>query len=172
MKTFKALTLAVAALAPAVTLTAAQDTSGCNVPQVSFYTLDQDFSLSVAAGPTFSSQRAWYLHLNPFIPTNKKESVPVISLREILPPPFRLTDGKLTTGGFAAKGGFTVQPFPPVLEPWFFGGKHAGSAPLKFIADYECDDQGKAYLRLRTDDPSNGMCPWMHCKHEARRSKS
>lgn len=159
MQNFKALTLALAvALAPMATLAAPQGTpSGCVVPEVSFDTFDQEFSLSVAAGPIFASQEAWYLHLRPFVPTTETESVPVISLTKIVPPFFRLTDGNLTTSGFNAVAGPTILPIPPVLIPWFFGGDSEGSAPLKFIADYECDDQDQAYLRLRTADSNNGM---------------
>lgn len=121
----------------------------CVVPQVLFSTLDKPFTLT-ATGPN----SVWSVLLP--TPSVKKETAPYISHTKIAPPVFRLTGGNLTTVGangktFPAHFGFTIDIFPPVLQPIFFGGDN--EAYSGFFAGYACDNKsGKTYLQLRAGE--------------------
>ena len=52
--------------------------------------------------------------------------------------------------GFRAKGLPVIEIFPPVLQSFVWGGNVA-SSPLNFTAGYTCDNKGKQFLSLFTD---------------------
>lgn len=121
----------------------------CIVPQIAFETLDKPFTLT-AIGPN----SVWSVLLP--TPSVKKETAPYISHSKIAQPVFRLTEGNLTTVGakgqtFPAHFGVTIEIFPPVLQPIFFGG--VNDAYTGFFAGYACDNEsGKTYLQLRAGE--------------------
>jgi hypothetical protein len=86
-------------------------------------------------------------------PSATREAQPYISRTRIAQPIFRLTNGRLTTGGddheqYPARFGPTILSFPPVLQPVYFGGP--SSAAEEFSAGYACDAEGNQYLKLTT----------------------
>ena len=122
--------------------------TACAVPEIAFATIEKPFTLTALVDKPVSD---WFVLLNP--PTAQTAQQPYISHTKIAPPVFRLTNGKLTTGGpkndkFPAGFGPTIAIFPPVLQPLLFGG---GESPADFFAGYACDASGKRYRELRTN---------------------
>ena len=117
----------------------------CVVPEIAFETLEKPFTLTALA-----PKSSWWVLLK--TPSRTTETQPFLSHTKIAPPLFRLTEGNLTTVGangqtFPAHFGPTIEIFPPVLVPIFFGGD--SEADTTYYGGYACDSQGKTYLQLR-----------------------
>lgn len=154
------------ALTGLLTLTAAAPASEkgpeCIVPAVYYSTLENPFSLDalVPASSTPTQQDSWFILLDPRDPTKKVQSAPVLSHTKIAPPSFRLDNGTLLTvdGGFPARLSPTIQIFPPVLQPFVFGGPFPSNSEAKFGAIYSCDSTGRPFLKLVTEDGMKLLC--------------
>lgn len=146
--------LSVTTAAPAPAANTTEDASlsgGCIVPEIAFNTINEPFTLTAVTNKPADA-------LSVILPafSAKKAGQPFITRTRIAQPLFRLTDGKLTTGGpkykkFPAYFGPTILIFPPVLQPLLFGGVDTtDTTGTEFFAGYTCDAQGKIYLELRT----------------------
>ncbi len=133
----------IAAPAPAVP-------EPCLIPAIVRSTIKSPFTLSAFTDEPNDIE--WAVQLDP--PSTTQATRPFISRSKIAQPIFRLTDGKLTTGGpnddqFAAYFGPTLTIFPNPLQPLFFGGSNQ-PRPLEFEAVITCDAERNVYTKLRT----------------------
>lgn len=122
--------------------------TNCVFPDIAINTIDYSFTLRAN---TFNDNNIpWPVQLS--TPAASKATQPYISRTRIAQPVFRLTNGKLTTGGpthtrFRAFFGPTIKVFPPELQLLLFGGN--GVAFNGFFAGYACDGEGIEYLELK-----------------------
>jgi hypothetical protein len=124
----------------------------CIVPEVFFTSLEKPFTLDalVPGRSNSTHQASWPVQLSPHTPTKKVISVPVISHTRIAQPKFRLVNQTLLSvnGGFPARRGSTIEPFPLPPQPFEFGGREGVESGEMFGAVYSCDSTGRQILKL------------------------
>ncbi len=124
----------------------------CSVPEIFFLGLEKPFTLDalVPEGSSSTHQASWPVQLSPHTPTEEVISVPVISQTRIAQPEFKLVNRTLVSvdGGFPARRGITIQPFPLPPQPFEFGGREGVEGGEIFGAAYSCDSTGRQFLKL------------------------
>lgn len=114
----------------------------CRVPEIFFIPLEQPFTFDALVPERSSSthQDSWPVQLTSHTPTEEVISVPVISQTRIAQREIRLVNQTLLSvnGGFPARLGSMIEPFPPPPQPFQFGRSTGAEGGAKFGAVYSC----------------------------------
>jgi hypothetical protein len=123
---------------------------GCVVPTGVFDTLYKPFTLSALIPDlnVSTGEATIPVRIDPFTPSEKTASKPIISRAKIVSTQFTLKDNKLIAAGFEASLLPTIKIFPPPLQGFEFS-VDTPVAPAKFRASYACDKNGVLFLELR-----------------------
>ena len=154
MRVLNSLSSAILAISLTTAVaTPTEKAPACIIPLVIFESLPNAFSLSAVANsiPTSNVANPFPVRAVPPFPSKKAFSELILSNARIAPTLFKLKNGKLILDGCEAKELPVIEIFPPVLREFVFGGNFPSSS-LNFTASFTCDNKGKQFLRLASEE--------------------